>query len=263
MTIHHDKMAYGRLASGREELSEDRISQMLRSLNGGRTRVALCVKRFKEGDVSFVQRAIEGVLSDLSGKADIAVFGGFIKADGLSRDYEIGNNAEPCGGAFGCLARAAKLNSVAVAFGYEGYDAGGGFRGFAVIGRDGRFVADHYTQIGERRSGGGSDDGRSAFGFEMFGTRFAVCFDIKDIIAPQTLALSADALLCVNCGRSAEELLVKCGFCGSAGAAESLLLVNALDGGANGGAAIFSHGKKVEELAAGEEGAIIAELNQK
>lgn len=34
MTIHHDKMAYGKLASSREDLSEDKIKKMLQSLNG-------------------------------------------------------------------------------------------------------------------------------------------------------------------------------------------------------------------------------------
>ncbi len=33
MTIHHDKMAYGRLASAREELSEERLAQMLARLS--------------------------------------------------------------------------------------------------------------------------------------------------------------------------------------------------------------------------------------
>lgn len=34
MTIHHDKMAYGRLAASREDLSEDKLAQMLKELNG-------------------------------------------------------------------------------------------------------------------------------------------------------------------------------------------------------------------------------------
>lgn len=32
MTIHHDKLAYGKLASSSEELSEDKIAQMLARL---------------------------------------------------------------------------------------------------------------------------------------------------------------------------------------------------------------------------------------
>lgn len=32
MTIHHDKLAYGKLASNMEELSEDRIAEMLSEL---------------------------------------------------------------------------------------------------------------------------------------------------------------------------------------------------------------------------------------
>ena len=32
MTIHHDKLAYGKLASTREELSEDRLLEMLSEL---------------------------------------------------------------------------------------------------------------------------------------------------------------------------------------------------------------------------------------
>lgn len=33
MTIHHDKMSYGRLASSREELSEEKIAEMLGRLS--------------------------------------------------------------------------------------------------------------------------------------------------------------------------------------------------------------------------------------
>lgn len=32
MTIHHDKLAYGKLASSMEETSEERIAQMLKEL---------------------------------------------------------------------------------------------------------------------------------------------------------------------------------------------------------------------------------------
>ena len=32
MTIHHDKLAYGKLASSREDLSEERIFEMLGEL---------------------------------------------------------------------------------------------------------------------------------------------------------------------------------------------------------------------------------------
>lgn len=34
MTIHHDKLAYGKLAPESEGLSEERIAQMLAELNG-------------------------------------------------------------------------------------------------------------------------------------------------------------------------------------------------------------------------------------
>lgn len=34
MTIHHDKLAYGKLAPKSEGLSEERIAQMLAELNG-------------------------------------------------------------------------------------------------------------------------------------------------------------------------------------------------------------------------------------
>ena len=34
MTIHHDKLAYGKLAPTSENLSEDRLAQMLAELNG-------------------------------------------------------------------------------------------------------------------------------------------------------------------------------------------------------------------------------------
>ncbi len=33
MTIHHDKLAYGKLASGMEELSERQLAEMLKLLN--------------------------------------------------------------------------------------------------------------------------------------------------------------------------------------------------------------------------------------
>lgn len=33
MVIHHDKMAYGRLASSREDLSEEKLAEMLKRLN--------------------------------------------------------------------------------------------------------------------------------------------------------------------------------------------------------------------------------------
>ena len=32
MTIHHDKMAYGKLASSREDVSEERLAEMLKLL---------------------------------------------------------------------------------------------------------------------------------------------------------------------------------------------------------------------------------------
>ncbi|MDE6613217.1 MAG: hypothetical protein K2K28_01525 [Clostridia bacterium] len=35
MTIHHDKLAYGKLASAVEELSEDKIAQMMKELSEG------------------------------------------------------------------------------------------------------------------------------------------------------------------------------------------------------------------------------------
>lgn len=34
MTIHHDKLAYGKLASSREDVSENRLEEMLKKLNG-------------------------------------------------------------------------------------------------------------------------------------------------------------------------------------------------------------------------------------
>lgn len=34
MTIHHDKLAYGKLASSREDVSEKRLAEMLEKLNG-------------------------------------------------------------------------------------------------------------------------------------------------------------------------------------------------------------------------------------
>lgn len=33
MTIHHDKMAYGKLAKTSEELSEEKLAEMLKKLN--------------------------------------------------------------------------------------------------------------------------------------------------------------------------------------------------------------------------------------
>lgn len=33
MTIHHDKLAYGKLASTREDLSEEKLAQMLKALS--------------------------------------------------------------------------------------------------------------------------------------------------------------------------------------------------------------------------------------
>ena len=33
MTIHHDKLAYGKLASGMEEMSEDKLAEMLKQLS--------------------------------------------------------------------------------------------------------------------------------------------------------------------------------------------------------------------------------------
>ena len=33
MTIHHDKLAYGKLASSREDVSEKRLAEMLKKLN--------------------------------------------------------------------------------------------------------------------------------------------------------------------------------------------------------------------------------------
>lgn len=38
MTIHHDKLAYGRLASNREEVSEKRLAEMLKKLNSAEDR---------------------------------------------------------------------------------------------------------------------------------------------------------------------------------------------------------------------------------
>lgn len=35
MTIHHDKMAYGKLAKLQEELSEEKLAQMIKEMNGG------------------------------------------------------------------------------------------------------------------------------------------------------------------------------------------------------------------------------------
>ncbi len=33
MTIHHDKLAYGKLASAMEEMSEDKLAEMLKQLS--------------------------------------------------------------------------------------------------------------------------------------------------------------------------------------------------------------------------------------
>lgn len=33
MTIHHDKLVYGRLASSREDLSEEKLAEMLKKMN--------------------------------------------------------------------------------------------------------------------------------------------------------------------------------------------------------------------------------------
>ncbi len=37
MTIHHDKLGYGKLASSREDISEVRIAEMLKRLNAEST----------------------------------------------------------------------------------------------------------------------------------------------------------------------------------------------------------------------------------
>lgn len=37
MTIHHDKLAYGKLAPTQESVSEDRLAEMLKKLNGAPT----------------------------------------------------------------------------------------------------------------------------------------------------------------------------------------------------------------------------------
>ncbi len=34
MTIHHDKLAYGKLTSSAEDITEERIKEMLKKLNG-------------------------------------------------------------------------------------------------------------------------------------------------------------------------------------------------------------------------------------
>lgn len=47
MTIHHDKMAYGRLAKTSEELTDDDIFKMLENLNGGEKGVRK-LKKFKK-----------------------------------------------------------------------------------------------------------------------------------------------------------------------------------------------------------------------
>lgn len=50
MTIHHDKMAYGRLASSREELSEERLAQMLKALNEGEKQTVSEKNEQKDGE---------------------------------------------------------------------------------------------------------------------------------------------------------------------------------------------------------------------
>ena len=38
MTIHHDKLAYGKIASLTEEFSEEKLAKMAETLSGGRDR---------------------------------------------------------------------------------------------------------------------------------------------------------------------------------------------------------------------------------
>ena len=47
MAIHHDKTAYGKLASAREDLSEERVLEMLRRLKTVRSRRRKRKKRKK------------------------------------------------------------------------------------------------------------------------------------------------------------------------------------------------------------------------
>lgn len=50
MTIHHDKTAYGKLASSSEELSEEKIAQMLAKLAAGQSEEASENEKKGEGD---------------------------------------------------------------------------------------------------------------------------------------------------------------------------------------------------------------------
>ena len=49
MTIHHDKLAYGKLASSREDVSEKRLEEMLKKLNGDDEKKEVCAEPEKDG----------------------------------------------------------------------------------------------------------------------------------------------------------------------------------------------------------------------
>ena len=50
MTIHHDKLAYGKLASSREDVSEKRLAEMLEKLNEKEKKDDTDAKPEKDGE---------------------------------------------------------------------------------------------------------------------------------------------------------------------------------------------------------------------
>lgn len=256
MTIHHDKMAYGRLASSREDLSEDKLLRMLGGLNSRPVRVALCAKKLATDGVSVIRQT----LGELAGTAELAVFGEFLPCPKMRCDFNVrGAEFADCIHGLDAIAEAAISCSVAVAFGYSsGVDAEKR-AGLAVVDNYGRVVA-VCNEIGRNTDGRAE---KCAEVFTLCGKKFVAAFGgapWDDNLLKNISSVGADAFIWgIYDGISAQDSY-RTGMRGYAArakfAAGSLLILN----GGDGEAACFKRGDEMYSSFVGGSGVVIDEI---
>lgn len=239
--------------------------------------IALCCVKFINGDTRSNVEKIVGLCEELSGRADMLLFGeafaqGF---DSLTWNYETDT-----GIAFRAdspetakIRAAAAQNGVAVGFGYMEKAGESVYSSFMVISARGKTLCNYRRMsVGwkERRADGHYREGDAPATFELNGLRFgvALCGDLwTDEAAERISACRPDAILWPvytdfdpdvwNAAEKLEYAARARAYCAR------VLLVNSVcdgDGCARGGGAYFRDGTVTKETPAGGESVLIVEV---
>ncbi|MBO2517164.1 MAG: carbon-nitrogen hydrolase family protein [Clostridiales bacterium] len=243
-------------------------------------KIALAAVGFITGNIAYNRDKIISVTREYAGKADMILFGEtFLQGfDPLCWEYEkdrriaVEQNCQE----IGQIRRAAAETGTAVSFGYIERSGDGLYSSQMTADGSGEIIH-HYRRISagwkERIADGHYREEESFSSFEYKGKRFSVglCGDLwDDENCAKMKAMNADIVLWPVYtdfnyrewnGRIRQEYAVQAGKCG-----KTVLYVNSVcldreeEYIARGGAAVFSEGRILKEVPAGEESVLIADV---